>query len=275
MQKYKHLSIEKFGRVLLKTGDLDPVYIMLYKAKLSKGTLARWLLAYWWFYSSGVVSTLSVLEGKKFYSLATDMATGTNAPRGAERRHFRGAAAFNAIKWFQKQYPCPEDAVEELSHFAEGKLAPAVIGWITDSWPLFGPWIAFKATDMLERCLGVKVEFKGEDLKLYSTPTQGAFELCQEKKWGTRWGEVDDVAGVVKRLEKEFKNYKAPPDYKRPVNVQEIETCLCKYHSHITGHYPLGKDTREIYHSLKGWESLAKKLRKVCRQEFTKEQLGI
>jgi hypothetical protein len=43
----------------------------------------------------------------------------------------------------------------------------------------------------------------------------------------------------------------APPARDRLVNVQECETVLCKYKSHINGHYPPGKDTLEVLHGLK------------------------
>jgi hypothetical protein len=55
--------------------------------------------------------------------------------------------------------------------------------------------------------------------------------------------------------------FKAPPDFTRPVNVQEIETVFCKYKSPLKGHYPLGKDTLELHHSLAGWGDLAEQLR--------------
>ena len=60
-----------------------------------------------------------------------------------------------------------------------------------------------------------------------------------------------------------WRRRKAPPFHDRPVGVQEVETIFCKWKSHVKGHYPLGKDTRELHHGLQGWGALAEKLRKV------------
>jgi hypothetical protein len=48
----------------------------------------------------------------------------------------------------------------------------------------------------------------------------------------------------------------------RVLAVQEYETILCKYKSHLSGHYPMGKDTREILHVLRDprWGPLAQRL---------------
>ena len=41
--------------------------------------------------------------------------------------------------------------------------------------------------------------------------------------------------------------------YERPVGLQEVETILCKWKSHMNGHYPLNNDIMEIRHGLKDW----------------------
>ncbi|GAG17632.1 unnamed protein product, partial [marine sediment metagenome] len=35
--------------------------------------------------------------------------------------------------------------------------------------------------------------------------------------------------------------------------LQEVETVLCKWKSHMNGCYPMGKDTREITEGLAPW----------------------
>ena len=39
----------------------------------------------------------------------------------------------------------------------------------------------------------------------------------------------------------------APPEYEREINMQEIETCLCKYHSYYHGHYKAGEDIERLH----------------------------
>jgi hypothetical protein len=70
------------------------------------------------------------------------------------------------------------------------------------------------------------------------------------------------ISGVVPILERKFSSFTAPPRYDRPVGVQECETILCKWHSHLNGHYPVGKDSREILEHLRGWGNLAESLQK-------------
>ena len=37
------------------------------------------------------------------------------------------------------------------------------------------------------------------------------------------------------------------------MNVQEVETILCKWKSHMGGHYPLGNDLHEIREGMTPW----------------------
>jgi hypothetical protein len=53
------------------------------------------------------------------------------------------------------------------------------------------------------------------------------------------------------QLRQHLGKYKAPPRFERAINIQEIETILCKWKSHMNGHYKVGKDTHEIHEALK------------------------
>jgi hypothetical protein len=256
---HHRLGLTDFGSLLLTTGDLDPVYVMLYKAELSIGTLYRFLLAYWFFYHVGVAAKLSEIEGPKFFAAATELAqNGRGTPRGSERRHFRGLACMKSLDYFSKTYEDPNQAVAHLIAECKGKNVTDVLAFVK-KWPLFGPWIGFKIGDMLERVGNVPITFRKEDLELYKSPTQGAIVWCQNEC--INYEEVG-ISGVVTLLENMFESYKAPPAHDRPVGVQECETILCKWHSHLNGHYPVGKDSREILEHLRGWGSLAESLQK-------------
>lgn len=236
-----------FSKQLIETEDLDPTYVFLYKAKqqgiLDTPQLKRWLMAYWLTYHSGVCSKLCLLEGVDFWNCLLE--NQKKWPRGTERRHFRGESAVNALCWFRVALPKPEGGVDYLGSGDYCKVARRVM-----SWPLFGPWIAFKAADMLERVLDVPIDFSGCDLSMYKSPLEAA----------NRLDPGGNVKGVVSRTIKELSNYKAPPSYNRPIQLSEVESCLCKHGSHLKGQYPIGKDTIEIRHHLQGWGPLAERL---------------
>lgn len=265
-QNYKQLGVIKFGKALLETGDLDPIYIMLWKAKLHPNLLKRWLLAYSMFYHAGVASELAQYKGEEFYEQADNLAAPEEkTPRGTERRHFRGKACLQSIAYFAKRYPKgPEQALNHLVTTSKGTV-DGVLSLVQRSWPLYGPWVAWKLADLLERLAIAPIKFPIETLNMYSEPTKGAWLAAQ--RFPKLWSENQDdpppsTEEVVEHLIRMFRKYKAPPRYERPVNVQEIETILCKWKSHLNGHYPIGKDTIEIREALEGWGYLAKKLRR-------------
>jgi hypothetical protein len=241
----------EFGKQLLKTEDLDPIYIIANKNTLPKNQLRRFLLAYWWFYHAGVASYLSEKEETEFFDKALTLVEGTRAPRGTERRHFRGDKAKVAIQKFMFTYGQPENAIRHL--LDRKRTSKDFIDFVKKEWVMFGPWIGFKVADMVDRCLGVPIQFKPSELELYDSPKKGAWEAAQ--KMEELWSENQDdpapsTQEVVEALIPKFKKYKAPPFYDRQVGVQEVETILCKWHSYRGGHYRIGKDIVEIREAL-------------------------
>lgn len=233
----------EFGRQLVITGDLDPVYIVLYRAGLPYEPLCEWLLAYWCFYESGLCC--DVVESGHFWD-AMRQACSPSAPRGRERRHFRGDRAVHAIQRLERRFGTASNVVEYLG---EGG-ALAVIGR-AKSLPMFGNWAGFKAADMLERVLGRRIDFSLCELAIYREPREGAALVWRgDPHAPVNVGEV--VAATVAHLD-----LPAPPRYDRRVGLQEVETMLCKYKSMVGGHYYLGKDIDELRKSLSHHGSLA------------------
>jgi hypothetical protein len=228
-------SVEEFGAELLRTNDLDPVYVILYKANMDHFQLACWLLAYWWFYHSGVASVLASSKcGAVFYEKAAAMA-GNSAPRGTERRHFRGTACLDCIEWFSRRFPHPIELLELLEKARTFRRVRRIVS----CFPMFGPWIAFKIADMLERVWGAAISFDGKDvLSFYDEPREAARVVASLN--GIEESEVPAY------LEMRLRPLAAPPGEDRPVGIQEVETILCKWKAHIHGNYPLGKDTKEV-----------------------------
>lgn len=57
-----------------------------------------------------------------------------------------------------------------------------------------------------------------------------------------------------------------PGRVKRMVLVQEVETVLCKWKAHRNGHYPPGKDTRELRQALRKVQSTAARIQAPLRE---------
>ena len=219
---------------------------MLRGAGLEENLLKRWCLAYWCFYSAATASR--VCEADDFWE-AMRRADLEKWPRGAERRHFRGKTSSGAVAFLSAAYPSPESAVD-----ACGGTSFADVSARVRAWPFFGPWIAFKVADMLERVLGVPVDFSDCALGVYKEPAAGASLVASLE------GLPDDVEIVTAWLLDRLGFRKAPPRYDRPINIQEAETVLCKFKSHYKGHYPVGKDVREIRHALSAHGGLCREL---------------
>lgn len=262
---------EEFGAELLRTDDLDPIYVALRKVKWPPNQIHRWLLAYWCFYSAGLACYAS--ESVAFWTTMMDAAKNESAsplggrwPRGAERRHFRGAAAVDAVADLMAVYGrSPEDFVTDIVSRAPDF---ARIRAHVQAHQGFGPWISFKIADMLERCLDVPVCFDRAAVFMYRDPVKAAqmfYNCCHQKPIEDEYPKerimADIVPWTVERLTREFASFTAPPIHDRPVGLQEIETILCKWKSHVHGHYPIGKDTHEIRLSLMAWSETSRAAR--------------
>lgn len=282
------LNLVEFGDQLLRTGDLDPVYVAVDNAALDRATLARLCIAYWCFYHLGAAAKLAEISKPAAFWKAMQAAArnldkpdGTKPwPRGAERRHFRGEQAIAAMAELEFKYGKFKYAEDMLAQFVgAGSEQPMTFKSVSASVKShrgFGDWIAFKVADMCERVLDYDVDFGDCHLGIYKDPRQGA-AVAYLSAMGARYmiGDVElplwdypitdaQLAETVERYVKYWRKrkFKALPSRKRLVNVQEIETIFCKYKSHLKGRYPVGKDTSEIRHGLTGWGDLAATLQK-------------
>lgn len=281
------LSIISFGNQLLATQDLDPVYVGVVGLKMDPDALARWLLAYWCFYHVGVACWMSELDDSPwahpnaYWEQMLRAAANTEPsplggrwPRAPERRHFRGEKCVQAIRYHMKT-PASWLIKYLVESDGEANQLPArLIMKRAQGFPLFGPWIAFKIADMLERCAGYPVMFS-DDLGLVYSEPRAALDLLGEPIQTRSLGDVDydwkemSAGGRWYTLLEHWRKYEAPPRMagypRRPVGPQEVETICCKWKSHYNGHYWVGKDTKEIYHALEGWGARAETMMEVLR----------
>lgn len=244
-------DVVTFGRGLILSQDLDPLYVMLRGGlqDLPLDQMERWCVAYWCWYHSGVASYMSEFRGEEFWDHMFHCAIGEYPcptggylwPRGRERRHFRAANATNLLQDLINRYEEPEEMVARLRerrHFA-------AMSQCVREHTGFGPWIAWKVADMMERVLGCPVCFAGTSLAMYAEPVKGAELLGR--------GTTDEAtAWLITQVE----DLEAPPSLDRPCGVQEVETILCKWKAHLNGFYPPMHDTRELRHGLDLWAPL-------------------
>lgn len=259
------VEIKDFGRELIETRDLDPVYVAIWEARLPADQVHRLLVAYLMFYHLGSAAQLSEFDGKDFWRMVKLAAQnkpnddGSRPwPRGAERRHFRGQKCVDAVEAIRDRWGSAEAIIEALTAPVRrsNTLPLAIVMERVQELPMFGPWVAFKAADLCERLLDVPIEFP-PDLTLFYDEPRAALDLFD--------GDPETNSKMLLRF---FSKWKAPPRYERECNVAELETVCCKFKSSCNGHYWVGHDIREVRHGLKGWGSTADRLFKSCPAEL-------
>lgn len=284
-RSYPRLSIEDFGRHLLTSGDLDPVYIALHGMQtagaITPNALRRWLLAYWCLYHCGAASYIAEAGGEEYWMRLLCAAENRNTapcdgrwPRGHERRHWRGENALKSLSSLRQKaaqltcekYQATDFGAEYLVQWlaAEGSFIVPInelkqpysrVRDRTLTLTGFGPWMSFKVADMVDRVLGYPVDFNLGAVSMFDDPRKAA-----EMLWDMRMGpNAKPTSGktkievVTNWLINIFSTYQAPPLNDRPVNIQEVETILCKWKSHMNGHYGLNNDIDEIKAGLEPW----------------------
>lgn len=272
MRNYPRLELIPFGRQLLETGDLDPVYIAFAETVTDPAQQARWLIAYWCFYACGFACWASELDDKKFWAAMMEAAqnstispAGGRWPRGHERRHARGVQGVAMVTSLIEKYEHP---IHMLYYLKNAAPHYAAVADRAQEHTLFGPWIAFKIADMLERVADCHVDFSAAEIFMFDTPRKGAL-LFWEKELGRGVNEpVDEdeqISRVIEHILSELGDFDAPPAMDRLIGLQEVETILCKWKSHLGGHYPLWNDIDDVSMGCEGWRS-----RSATAQQFWK-----
>lgn len=265
-RNYPRLDIYTFGKHLLRTNDLDPIYVALHAAGEQWGPeqQARWMVAYWCLYHAGQASYLSEFEGREFWDKLLIAAKNEEPTpcecrwqRGHERRHWRGEAAIRSLFSIREKFVLKPEAF--AYQFAGGG-EYAEFAKKVKQYHLFGNWIAFKIADMLERICAVPIDFSEAAVFMFKDPTEAALRfwrvtqgLPDNAQPKSKAAQDEIIHQVVAHLEEMFDGWEAPPRYERAVGLTEVETILCKWKSHLNGHYPPYNDTKEIHAGLEPW----------------------
>lgn len=234
----KHLTFERFARLEITSGDLDPDYIFINRVckhlSLTPKFKAQWILLKTVVYHAE--SELRFLFGYEndFSKLAFGMERQKSKHRAAEY-------------WFninQRFGTDPHLSFSYLPHDANSAMI------CIEKVSGFGPWAAWKMIDLAACCLGKEFDFNGIDFRrAYDYPLRGML-LINGMDEDTSVLKDDQTYRRVLRTAKaalrSSRRLLAPPDYRRLINIQEMETLFCKYHSYRHGHYEPGEDCRKL-----------------------------
>ncbi len=283
-REYKKFEVADFGAILLKSNDLDPVYVVLHRLassnNCSDAQLHRFLLAYILCYHVGASCWLSEKEGNNFFEWlliaaanAQSAPLGGRWPRSHERRHWRGQFAINVVGKLNDRYSDrPENFIPNIvGAFTQSPPYPTPFSEIAkrvQSHYGMGAWAAFKLADLIDRVGIAPVDFSYDDVVIYKDPVEAAKIIYRRENNLPNKVEVKPagVKATFNHYIEYFSDYGAPPLYDRPFGLQECETVFCKIKSHLHGRYPLFNDIREIREGLQDWK-------KVCRTAQLFEEL--
>jgi hypothetical protein len=159
------MTIYEFGYQLLLVNDLDPVYFL--PSALAGEELDRWLVGYWCFYDVGTALGISDTSSSFWDAMYWAHCHGK---RGTERRHYRADNSAASIRALRAKYGDALAMVDKLRSLRSFQQAQQLIG----DWVGFGPWATFKVADMVERCLGVPIDFSDCELDMYREPRKAA-----------------------------------------------------------------------------------------------------
>lgn len=269
---YDRLGVIEFGRQTIEAGDLDPLYVALNAAELNPDQEQRWLVAYWCLYHAGLSSYLSEKEGDDFWEAlnlaafnSTESPIGGKWPRGKERRHWRGKAAIASAQDLNTRFLDCGALFEHILHKPGPQGAPcndvAAIMRRVEMLKGFGPWIAFKVADMLDALQYVDLDFSRSAIFMFDQPKQAALQVWRDHMKLPENAKPRDLGNtlieVTDWLEDAFSDLKCPHNPDRGVRLQEVETVLCKWKSHMSGHYPIRNDIVEISEGLEPWEAVS------------------
>lgn len=238
----RQTDIFSFINEKLRICDVEPMYVAIHRSGLSRLTKQKLCLAEGLADHLGLAAQMA--EGSFFWVNALKYVQ--QPLRGGARRHFRGRVAVEAVHQLSSHYPDVSDFFDSLpSDFHEAR------DYICDL-PQFGFFSAFKIADMAERTCGCTIDFSKAWLAdLAKFPRRGLTLAAQYL--GTA-----DVEGLLCDLQDYKWDRLAPPLYDRPLNLQEIETCLCNY-GHKKWHPP-GYEGRELRKLLEGFGPIARRL---------------
>jgi len=231
-------TFEEFAKVDVYTGDIDPVYWAIYRARetMSHGWATRFSVAMLAYYHTGTAAKAADLEGIHFWDYLESIFEGTVTPRAAERRHFRGEGGRKTLASMRQSSPNPDRFYDNIPRNYRG-----IMRYCESKFYGFGPYFQLKIADYMDRCLGIPLDdMIGLSTNLPTLPAKAAVLLYVNHSAPDAFNKACERVYVLNLL--------APPLFDRPVGPAEVETILCdwkraKYGTHWVGDDVLDKRT--------------------------------
>lgn len=235
----------RFSEDLVTSGEIDPPYYLIHRARRAKGEewAAAFALYYFMFYElSGAVEAAN--NHKEFWDYCR--AVEPTAKRGKARRHFRAAKSAQAVARLS--------SLGDPTQVWRAMYADTYSGMLANLNSKFagceiGPYFAWKAADILDRGLGTPVLVSMSEAVAYmpSVPRKGAKDMFPHLPAEQA---LQKVANVIYDLH-------APGNPSRMCSYPEAETILCAMYGYRKGTYVMGSDIVARRQELAAYPELA------------------
>lgn len=236
----------KFARFTVQTGDLDPMYDLIYKGrmKLGQNWAEKYALGFFLFYDAGVAAEIA--DSYDFWGYIIDHYP--RFRRGTERRHFRGDKARAAIE--RMRYMGDPHDIWWRMH---GDTFSKVEDHIKNNFfgCQIGPYFIWKAMDLLDRGLGMPV---------FCSIDEAMMGMPDEPREAAKYFFPDlELGAALKEIIAEIGDNYAPGEPNRKCGVQEAETILCMMKGYFkTQTHKIGDDVDEKHKQLAAYPDLQK-----------------
>lgn len=241
-------TFEEFARVDVYTGDIDPVYFAIHRARevFGHAWATRFAVAMLCYYHTGTAAVAADYEGEEFWDHLREIYP--VAPRAAERRHWRGQQGLNSLQSMQAFAPDPTTFFGGFSHtYAANKKV------CEKHLKGFGAYFILKICDYMDRCLDLPItSYAGLAENLPTLPAQAAELLYPGRTVPTAF------ALACNRLEP--LGLLAPPLFDRLIGPAEVETILCDWKRAKYGNHIIGDDVIDKRNSLRGYGAKAERM---------------
>lgn len=257
------MTFQNFSAGLIKTRDLDPDYLVMKAVVQEKGLnpneVLGWIILKCFVYNT-VAEYKILFEGKPL-----DGYTNYGQERVKNKRNTAKQMP-KLTEGFKVPERVLDGAIWEYSDFKAH----------VTSFPGMGDWGAWKMADLLERVMGLPISFANVDFRTaYKFPLKGLCRVNGESDLYVSQLSDDLVYHSFMRacvLQLGPVNEMEAPGGRRVINIQEIETCLCKYHSFLGGHYRVGHDILSL---MRRMEQNKINLPKSIKAEFEEIKSGL
>lgn len=239
-----YTAYRRFARDLVRTGELDPLYTMLYRARKTHGDewVMRFALYMLMFYDPKRAAWIADKEPARYWEYVRD--NFNTHTRGKERRHFRGANGIDGYTSLQalgsatQAFQVPFQATT-YPEFVQALESAGVKS--------FGPYFQLKWCDYATCVFDCDISMSRLPLMLPDPPKK-----CI-KKILPHLSTLDAMYAIKSWIE----DLDDPFSGKRKCGFSEAETVACGIDTYLLkGTYKMGDDIRKYHDALAGRSDL-------------------